>query len=82
MAVLRRYRIWAGEPPYREMERRTSQQGTGARVAASTLCNMLNRNRLPRLDTFTAAASACGANPHDLERFVSAWRQVKLGELA
>jgi hypothetical protein len=55
MAVLRRYRIWAGEPPYREMERRTSQQGTGARVAASTLCNMLNRNRLPRLDTFTAA---------------------------
>jgi hypothetical protein len=36
MGALRRYRIWAGEPSFREMA-----TATGRRVAASTLCSAL-----------------------------------------
>lgn len=79
MAVLRRYRVWAGQPSFREMERSlTRRRGPDGRIPASTLCAVINRDKLPRLEMLSAVINACGGDEHDRDRFINAWRQVKM----
>jgi hypothetical protein len=82
MATLRRYRVWAGERSYREMATRLNRQSSHVRIAASTLCAVLSRDKLPRLEMFTRLAFACGAEDDDLTRFQAAWRKIKMAELS
>jgi hypothetical protein len=70
--VLRRYRIWAGEPSFREMA--AAVQG----VAASTLCSALGRDALPSFDVVIAVVIGCGGSDEDLQRFATAWRRIRL----
>jgi hypothetical protein len=72
--ALRCYRIWAGEPPYRELARRS-----GGEVAASTFCMMLRGETLPRLGLVLALVDACGGSDEDRQRFATAWRRIRLG---
>jgi hypothetical protein len=74
MAALRRYRIWAGEPSYRQMARR-SQAG---KPGASTLNTALRSDRLPTLSLVLAVINGCGGSAEDLRRFATAWRRLRL----
>lgn len=72
MDALRMFRIWAGEPSYREMERRC-----GRRYAASTICTALRASKLPSLPLVQAAVIACGGQEGHLQSFSSAWRRLR-----
>ena len=72
MDALRMFRIWAGEPSYREMERRC-----GRRFAASTICTALRASKLPSLALVQAAVVACGGQEKHQQSFSSAWRRVR-----
>lgn len=73
MATLRRYRIWAGEPSYRQMAR--SQAG---KPGASTLNAALRSDELPSLSLVLAVVNGCGGSAEDLRRFATAWRRLRL----
>jgi hypothetical protein len=72
MKALRRYRIWAGEPSFRQMARLCR-----GKVAASTLCTALASNNLPGLEVVLAVVTACGGNEQDQKRFATAWRSIR-----
>jgi hypothetical protein len=72
MDALRMFRVWAGEPSYREMERRC-----GGRYAASTLCTALKASKLPGLPLVQAAVIACGGREEHKQSFSSAWRRLR-----
>jgi hypothetical protein len=72
MTALRRYRQWAGEPPYRKMAGQA-----GHAVAASTLCTALGNDELPRLNVVLAIITGCGGCEEDQQRYATAWRQIK-----
>lgn len=70
--ALRQFRTWAGNPSYRDMARACS-----GRPAASTMCRVLGRGRLPaRFEVIDAIITACGGEEEDRERFASAWRRL------
>jgi hypothetical protein len=73
METLRLYRIWAGMPSYRSMERRC-----GRRFAAATICTALRSNRLPSLDMVHAVVIACGGSAEHQQAFAFAWRRLVL----
>jgi hypothetical protein len=74
-AALRRYRIWAGEPSYREMARRCK-----GNIGASTLNTALRSDELPALPVVLAVITACGGSDEDLRRFATAWRELRLAQ--
>lgn len=74
VAVLRDFRVWAGEPSYREMSDRNR-----GKPAASTICTALRSGELPKFDMVAAVVTGCGGGKEDLERFASAWRAVRTG---
>ena len=67
------YRIWAGEPSFRDMARRAGQV-----VAHSTMYKALATEAMPRLRTVRAIVTGCGGSDEDLQQFVSAWRRIRL----
>jgi hypothetical protein len=70
--ALRRFRTWAGNPSYRDMER-----ACNGRPVASTMCRVLGRGQLPaRFEVIDAIITACGGEEEDRERFASAWRRL------
>lgn len=70
--ALRQFRTWAGNPSYRDMAR-----ACNGRPAASTMCRVLGRGRLPaRFEVIDAIIGACGGEEEDRERFASAWRRL------
>jgi hypothetical protein len=71
MDTLRMYRIWAGKPSYRVMERQC-----GRRFAASTIYTALQSNELPSLDMVQAIITACGGREEHRLAFASAWRHL------
>ncbi|TDD71582.1 hypothetical protein E1262_05380 [Jiangella aurantiaca] len=77
IVYLRRLKLWAGDPSFRELQRRSG-------VPASTLSDALNRKlaRLPRLDVIRAFVSACGVGLADQARWVATWRALRLEEAA
>lgn len=68
---LRRYRIWAGQPSFRVMERRCDR-----RFAASTLCTALKGDKMPSQEMALAIITACGGPEEHLREFTSAWRRL------
>lgn len=76
--AVRAFRIWAGEPSFREMAKRA-----GSRTAASTICTALgSEHELPRLQVVLAVIAGCGGSEDDQRRFATAWRRIRLGHVA
>jgi len=75
--ALRAFRVWAGEPAYREMARRAA-----GRAAASTLHAALKRNHLPGLQVVTALVIGCGGTEEDQRQFTEAWQGIRLRQLS
>jgi hypothetical protein len=74
MAALRQFRLWAGNPSFRDMSR-----ACDGRPAASTMCRVLRRAQLPpRLELVDAIVTACGGEREDRERFATAWRRLMM----
>ena len=73
MDTLRSFRIWAGKPSFRVMERQCDR-----RFAASTLCTALQGSKLPSLDMVKAIVTACGGREEHHRAFESAWRHFAL----
>jgi hypothetical protein len=72
IAMLREYRIWAGEPSLRVMTTRTG-------TPSSTLGAALNGATLPPMETVTAIITGCRGSLEDQRRFVTAWRRIRFG---
>jgi hypothetical protein len=71
MATLKRFRVWAGEPSYREME-----EQCGGRFAASTIHAALKGDELPRLAMIQSIITACRGTDAHQQMFASAWRRL------
>ena len=70
--ALRQFRLWAGNPSYRDMAR-----ACNGRPAASTICRTLSGAELPvRFEVIDAIIIACGGGEGDRERFATAWRRL------
>ena len=72
--ALRSYRVWAGEPPFRQMAARARQK-----VAHSTLYAAMDSDELPRQDVVAAIIAGCGGSEDEQRRYVTAWRRIKFG---
>lgn len=73
VAALNWYKIWAGDPSFRDMSQRA-----GHALAHSTMWKALNTDIMPRLSTVRAIVVGCGGSEEDLQQFVSAWRRIRL----
>jgi hypothetical protein len=73
MEALRMYRVWAGKPSYRVMERQC-----GRCFAASTICTALQSDNLPSLNMVQAIIVACGGSEKDQSAFATAWRRLTM----
>ena len=72
--ALRQFRIWAGNPSYRDMAR-----ACNGRPVASTMCRVIGRRELPaRLEVIEAIVTSCGGSEEDRERFATAWRRLTM----
>ncbi|MGC5284546.1 hypothetical protein ACPXB8_41830, partial [Actinomadura citrea] len=72
--AMRAYRIWAGNPSYREMERRCAKK-----ISYSTFRNMLNSSTIPaKLGHVETFVRVLGGTPEDLQRWASAWRRLAM----
>jgi hypothetical protein len=74
--ALREFRLWAGNPSFRDLEKRCN-----GRPVASTICKVLQSGELPRrFEVIDAIVCACGGAEEDRARFATAWRQLVLPE--
>lgn len=74
--ALNRFRLWAGNPSFRDLEKRCN-----GRPVASTICKVLQSGELPRrFEVIDAIVSACGGTEDDRARFATGWRQLVLPE--
>lgn len=72
--AMRAYRIWAGNPSYREMERRCAKK-----ISYSTFRNMLNGSTIPaKLGHVETFVRVLGGTSEDLQRWASAWRRLAM----
>jgi hypothetical protein len=76
MEVLRQYRAWSGEPPWRTMAERAGQI-----VVFSTMYTAMNGNTLPKLHVVKAIIIGCGGGENDLNSFANAWRRIRVGQV-
>ncbi|WP_433696827.1 hypothetical protein [Nocardiopsis sp. CA-288880] len=68
--TMRRYRRWAGEPSFREMNRRVEF------CSAAAFCATLRGDQLPKYSVLNAFVVACGGSEEDFQRWVTAWRRL------
>lgn len=72
--LLGRYRLWAGSPSFREMQRRCR----GA-AAASTFCKMLKKpGELPAQHLVRAFIQGCAGDDQAVKRWITAWRRLQV----
>lgn len=71
VAVLRQYRAWSGDVPWRMIAAQAKQK----RVH-STIYNAMRRDDLPTLDVVKAIIIGCGGGEDDLRAFTSAWQRI------
>lgn len=71
VAVLRQYRAWSGDVPWRTIAARAKQN----RVH-STIYNAMRRDDLPTLEVVKAIIIGCGGGEDDLRAFTSAWQRI------
>jgi hypothetical protein len=74
MSAVRAYRLWAGNPSFRDMA-----AAAGNACSYRTLHSALSRDKLPAQAVIEAAIKGCGGEEQDVREFVTAWRQVKMG---
>lgn len=70
--ALHEFRVWAGEPSFREMALLC-----GHAVSAATMCKALGRDKLPSQRVVLAIIKACGGTPDHQREFVTAWRMLR-----
>ena len=77
VAALRSLRIWAGNPTFQTLARRTE-------VPRSTLADALDfgRRTLPRLEVATAFTTACGLLHELVLQWQRVWRQIQQSAVA
>lgn len=70
--ALRRLKIWAGDPSFEQLHRRSG-------VPASTLSDAVNvrRARLPSLEVVKRFVRACGGKPSELAGWEAKWRALR-----
>lgn len=80
VTALSQFRIWAGEPSFREMERLSDPK-----VASATMCTALGGDKLvpgscklPSQRVVRAIVTACGGTPGHLEAFITARRMIRM----
>lgn len=74
VATMRAYQQWAGNPSFREMERRC-----GKRVSYSTFRNLLTRETVPaKLYQVHTFVQVLGGTTDDLQRWATAWRRFTM----
>jgi DNA-binding SARP family transcriptional activator len=71
--ALNQLRQWAGNPPFREMERRC-----GRAAASATICTALNGDKLPRRHIVLAIVTACGGDEEQERTWTTAWRKLEM----
>lgn len=71
VTVLRQYRAWSGDLPWREIAARAKQN----RVH-STIYNAMRRDALPTLAVVKAIVIGCGGSEDDLLAFTAAWHRI------
>jgi len=77
VAVLRQYRAWSGDVPWRTIAARAKQN----RVH-STIYNAMRRDDLPTLEVVKAIIVGCGGGDDDLRAFTSAWQRINSAKAA
>jgi hypothetical protein len=75
LECLRNYRVWAGKPSFRVMERHCDR-----RFAASTICTALRSEAMPGLDMVLTIITACGGPEQHQREFASGWRRLTIGD--
>ncbi|MBB4932876.1 hypothetical protein F4561_003696 [Lipingzhangella halophila] len=73
VARMRDFWAWSGEWSYRELE-----QFSGGRVSRSNFHATLTGSDLPKYMVLCAFISACGGDEDELQRWVTAWRQLRM----
>lgn len=76
VAALREYRVWAGEMPWRKIA-----AAAGQTVAYSRLFTALRSDELPDLTVVRTLIVGCGGREEELQRWVTAWRRIRMGRL-
>ncbi|MEU6037581.1 hypothetical protein ABZ801_19440 [Actinomadura sp. NPDC047616] len=69
------YRVWKGEPSYRQMSERARNQ-----YVASTFNTLTKRETLPKVEVLLAYLEGCGAGEAERERWRQAWFRIKVAE--
>jgi hypothetical protein len=71
-ARLRQLKVWAADPSFAELQRRTG-------IPSSTLADALSprRTRLPRLDVVRLLVRACGGGAEDVASWEFGWRRLQ-----
>jgi outer membrane protein OmpA-like peptidoglycan-associated protein/DNA-binding XRE family transcriptional regulator len=72
VAMLKRLRVWADTPSLAEL----SKLG-GGHLPTSTVSDMLNNDRLPRLDLTQAFVRACGLDDDQADAWEVAWADIR-----
>ncbi|WP_432830551.1 helix-turn-helix domain-containing protein [Dactylosporangium sp. CA-092794] len=72
---MRRLKIWAGDPPVRELAYRMQ-------LSSSTVGDLMRRrDRLPSLEALSALLAGCGvADDNVVREWLFAWRRIKLSD--
>ncbi|MGW9351723.1 hypothetical protein [Nocardiopsis flavescens] len=73
MELLREFRIWCGEPSYRQMSARCE----GA-YSPSSFCMAINKQTLPTQQMLIALVIVCSGKEAAIRPWLTAWRRIKL----
>ncbi|MFB9474746.1 hypothetical protein ACFFR3_35080 [Nonomuraea salmonea] len=73
VGLMKRYRIWAGEPSFRELVKRSRKA-----FGASTLCKALKSDQLPPEKLVRAFIWACSGSENDLQEWATTWRLLRM----
>jgi hypothetical protein len=75
MQLLMAFRIWRGNRSLRQIA-----EGSGNKISASTVRNVLTRGELPeRLEILDAIVYGCGGTEDDRAEYAFAWRRLTMG---
>ena len=77
VGMLEQLRQWAGEPSLAELNRRAGGHNL---LPPSTVHDMLNKQRLPRLELMLPFVRACGLDAKQVVTWEKAWRLIKAKE--
>jgi exopolysaccharide biosynthesis polyprenyl glycosylphosphotransferase len=72
--MMRRLRAWAGNPSLAELNNRADGHNL---LPPSTVSDMLNSQRLPRLELVLAFVRACGLDDQQVAAWKAAWTELK-----